>query len=153
MNREEVVSMLVKKLKQLISFLYGWISSDAEVLGYILGVSHFVVAILIIIVFIVAHTIYPAIWLQGVVLAGLIIIWLQHVILKVCISTVTEEEFTKSGAPFFKIVEDVISVFNIKINTYIDNILLVETIAISCFSLAFIGRISVLLHNYYKIPY
>ena len=153
MNREEIIEVLSSKLKKLIIFLYSWISSDSEVLGYILGVAHFITAILIVIVLFVSHTIYPALWLQGVVLFGLILIWLQHIFLKVCISTIAEEDFTKHGAPYFKIVEDLISFFNIKLSAYLDNILLIETISVSCFSLAFIGRISVLIHNYYNIPY
>jgi len=153
MNREEVIELLSSKLKKLIIFLYSWISSDSEVLGYILGVAHFITAILIVIVLFVSHTIYPALWLQGVVLFGLILIWLQHLFLKVCISTIAEEEFTKGGSPYFKLVEDLISFFNIKLAAYLNNILLIETIAVACFSLSFIGRISVLIHNYYNIPY
>jgi hypothetical protein len=148
-DRQKIISLLETKTRELILFSYGWITSDGEILGHILGVLHFMIAMLIFILLIVSHTIYPALWLQGVVLFCIISIWCQHVILKVCISLVAEEKLTNSRPPFFSIVSDIVALCKIPLDKFIENLLLAETIAVMCFTLSFIGRISVLIHETY----
>jgi hypothetical protein len=153
MTNEEIINFLEKSLRKFILFLYGWLTTDAEILGYILGVCHFIIAFSIFLILVVAHTIYPALWLQSIILFGLGLIWFQHITLKVCISTIAEERFTNTKAPFFTIVEDMTKFLNISFNKLLDNIIIAETMAILCFGLALIGRISVLLHKRFSIPY
>jgi hypothetical protein len=81
----------------------------------------------------------------------LVLIWVQHVILKVCISIVAEKRLTNGEAPFFGIVNDISSLFRIPLDRFIENLLLAETISVACFSLAFIGRISLYIHHYYGV--
>jgi hypothetical protein len=94
---------------------------------------------------------YPALWLQAVSLLSLGIIWFQHVILKVCISIVAEEKLTNGRAPFFGIVNDISDFFKIPFDRFVENILLAETISLASFTLAFIGRISLYIHEYYGV--
>jgi len=150
-DKEKTIEYLETKLRKLISFLYSWITHDGEILGYILGVLHFMISIIIFILLFVSHTIYPTLWLQGSVLFCMFIIWFQHVILKVCISIVAEEKLTNGQAPFFGIVNDISNLFKIPFDRFIENILIAETISVACFTLAFIGRISVYIHEYYGI--
>ena len=150
-DKEKAVSYLESKLRSLIAFSFQWISTDGEVLGYILGVHHFMISIIIFIVVFISHTIYPALWLQGLVLLCLFLIWVQHAILRVCISIVAEEKLTNGRAPFFQLVNDISNFFKIPFDRFIENILLAETISIASLSLAFIGRISVYIHEYYGI--
>ena len=148
-DKEKIISVLESKTRELIRFFYGWITSDGEILGYILGVIHFMLSVLIFMLLFVSHTIYPTLWLQGFVLLCMGLIWIQHVILKVCITIVAEEKLTNGRAPFFGIVNGISNMFKIPLDRFIENILVAETISVACFTLAFIGRISVLIHERY----
>uniref|UniRef100_A0A6C0JSG1 Uncharacterized protein n=1 Tax=viral metagenome TaxID=1070528 RepID=A0A6C0JSG1_9ZZZZ len=150
-DKEKVVNYLESNLRFLVSFLFQWISTDGEVIGYVLGVIHFMISVIIVILLFVSHTIYPALWLQGSVLLCLIIIWFQHIILKVCISIVAEEKLTNGKSPFFQLVNDISRLFDIPLDRFIENILIAETISIASFTMAFIGRISLYAHEYYGI--
>lgn len=152
-DKERIISTLETTLRRFIRFLYGWFTTDGQVLGYILGVSHFVIAITIFILLLVSYTIYPALWLQAVVLLGLFLIWLQHVVLKVCVSTIAEERLTNEKAPFFIILHDLTDYFGIPFDRCVENIVIAETVAVLSLILAFIGRISVMIHDTYGIPY
>jgi hypothetical protein len=148
-DKEKTIDYLEIKLRTLISFLYCWITHDGEILGYILGVLHFMISIVIVIVLFISHTLYPALWLQGVALFCMALVWFQHVILKVCISIVAEERLTNGQAPFFGIVNDISILFRIPLDRFIENILLAETISVASFTLAFIGRISLFIQETY----
>jgi hypothetical protein len=141
MNREEIISFLEKNVRKVIMFLYSWITTDGEILGHILGLLHFLFAIMIFTILFLAHTLYPRLWLQGLVLLCMGVIWVQHIILKVCIYTVAEENFTKGRAPFFGIVNDISNMFGIPFNRLLENILVAETTAVISFSLVFIGKV------------
>jgi hypothetical protein len=148
-DKEKTIDYLETKLRRLISFLYSWITHDGEILGYILGVLHFMISIVILILLFISHTLYPALWLQGFALFCMALIWFQHVILKVCISIVAEEKLTNGRAPFFGIVNDISNVFRIPLDRFIENLLVAETISVACFTLAFIGRISSFIQEGY----
>jgi hypothetical protein len=148
-DKEKTIDYLETKLRRLISFLYSWITHDGEILGYILGVLHFMISIVILILLFISHTLYPALWLQGFSLFCMALIWFQHVILKVCISIVAEERLTNGQAPFFEIVSDISNVFRIPLDRFIENLLVAETISVACFTLAFIGRISLFIQEGY----
>jgi hypothetical protein len=150
-DKEKTIEYLETKLRKLIGFLYSWITHDGEILGYILGVLHFMISLIIFMLLFVSHTIYPTLWLQGSVLFCMFVIWFQHVILKVCISIVAEEKLTNSQAPFFGIVNDISNLFKIPFDRFIENLLVAETISVACFTLAFIGRISIYIHEYYGV--
>jgi len=148
-DKEKITDYLESNLRSIIKFLYGWITHDGEILGYILGVIHFMISIIIFMLLFVSHTIYPAFWLQGIVLLCMIVIWFQHVILKVCISIVAEEKLTNGQAPFFGLVNDISNLLKIPLDRFIENLLIAETISVACFTLAFIGRISLYIREYY----
>lgn len=150
-DKERVIRYLESNLRNFIGFFYSWITQEGEILGYILGVLHFLISIVIFVILIISHTIYPTLWLQCVALMCLVLIWVQHVILKVCISIVAEKRLTNGEAPFFGIVNDISSLFRIPLDRFIENLLLAETISVACFSLAFIGRISLYIHHYYGV--
>jgi len=141
-----VVEKLENYTRQLIGFLYGWISTDGEVLGYILGVLHFVVSMTIIVMVLLCHTLYPAFWFQVGVFLCLLVIWLQHIILKVCISIVAEQKLTRSEPPFFQIIRNVIGISPSEFSTYF---VIAETMAVGCFGLEIVSNISVYIHEFY----
>jgi len=153
LQRENLINLLESFVRNLIRILYQWLTNDGEVLGYILAVSHFVISIFIFILLFVSHTIYPAFWLQFIVWFGITLIWLQHVFLKVCISIVAEERLTNNTAPFFDIIRNVCDILHISSENFIENILVAETMAMLCFGLALIGRLSVYFHEYFSLVY
>ncbi len=141
---------LVEKLenytRNIITFLYSWISTDGEILGYILGVVHFVVSMTIIVMIVVSHTLYPAFWFQVGVFVCLLVIWLQHIFLKVCISIVAEQKLTNSEPPFFQIIRNIIGISPSEFSTYF---VIAETMAVGCFGLEIVSKISVYIHEFY----
>jgi len=141
-----VVEKLENYTRNIISFLYGWISTDGEVLGYILGVVHFVVSMTIIVMIVVSHTLYPAFWFQVGVFLCLLVIWLQHIFLKVCISIVAEQKLTNSEPPFFQIIRNIIGISPSEFSTYF---VIAETMAVGCFGLEIVSKISVYIHEFY----
>lgn len=143
-----VVEKLENYTRKIISFLYSWLTTDGEVLGYILGVIHFVVSMTIIAMVFVSHTIYPIFWFQISVYICLLIIWLQHIFLKVCISIVAERVLTKHEPPFYKIIRDVLGINPDEFITYF---VIAETMTVGCLGLGLVSRISVYLHEFYGI--
>ena len=142
------VEKLETYTRQLISFLYGWISTDGEVLGYILGVVHFVISMTIIVMVILCHTVYPSFFFQLGVFLCLLVIWLQHIFLKVCISIVAEQKLTNHEPPFYKIIRDVLGISPSEFTTYF---VIAETMVVGCFGLEIISRMSVFFHEFYGI--
>lgn len=136
-DKNYVIEKLELFLRRFIQFSYKWLTTDGEILGYILGFLHFFTSIFIFILLIVSHTIYPEFWLQLFVFVLLVIIWIQHVVLKVCISVVAEKAFTKNESPFYKILEDVFGITPIEFGNYLVTI---ETVAIGCFGLEIIAN-------------
>jgi len=137
-NKDYVIQKLEYFLRRFIQFAYKWLTTDGEVLGYILGFLHFITSILIFILLIVSHTIYPVFWLQVFVFICLFLIWLQHVVLKVCISVVAEKAFTKNESPFYKLLEDLFGISPSEFGTYLVTI---ESVAVGCFGLELISHI------------
>jgi hypothetical protein len=144
----QIVEKLENYTRNTISFLYSWLTTDGEVLGYILGVVHFVVSMTIIAMVVVSHTLYPAFWFQLAVFVCLFIIWLQHIFLKVCISIVAEQKLTQHEPPFLKIIRDVLRINPADFTTYF---VIAETMAVGCLGLGLISRLSVYLHEFYGI--
>ena len=120
-------------------------------MSYILAVLHVMLTIIIFTILFISHTIYPTLWLQSLALFFIFVLWIQHVILKVCIFIVAEEKLTNGKAPFFQLINDISSFFRIPFDRFIENVFLAETISLASFTLAFIGRISVYLHEYYRV--
>lgn len=143
-DKEYVIQKLAYFLRTFIIFAYKWLSNEGEVLGYILGFLHFITSIFIFILLIVSHTIYPAFWLQAVVFGLLLIIWIQHVVLKVCISVVAEKAFTENESPFHKLLEDLFGISSSEFSNYL---VTVETVAIGCFGLELLANLSKIVHN------
>ena len=141
-----VVEKLENYTRNTISFLYSWLTTDGEVLGYILGVVHFVVSMTIIAMVLVSHTLYPAFWFQLGVFVCLFIIWLQHIFLKVCISIVAEQKLTNHEPPFLKIIRDILGINPDEFTTYF---VIAESMAVGCLGLGLISRMSVYLHEFY----
>ena len=152
MNREEIISFLERNIRTIITFLFQWISTDGEVLGYILAVIHILLVFGSTISMIIAHTLYPAFWFQCCITSILILVWLQHIVLKVCVLTVSEEKLHTSFAPSIPYLSMFWSyVFNTDLNSALTTLVIAETVAVACFSLQLVGRCSSYLYEFYNI--
>ena len=143
-----VVEKLEKYTVNTISFLYSWLTTDGEVLGYILGVIHFVTSTMILMMVVISHTLYPSFWLQLCAFICVFIIWIQHIFLKVCIYIVAERRLTNHEPPFFKIIRDVLG---INTDEFISYIVTAETVAVGCLGLELISKISLYTYHFYGI--
>jgi hypothetical protein len=141
-DKNIVIETLERHLRSMTVFAYKWLTTEAEALGYILGSLHFMTSVFLFLLVIVSHTIYPAFWLQGVVFFFLLIIWMQHVFLKVCISIIAEKKLTNNISPFYKLVEDLLGVSSHEFGNYL---VTAETVALGCFGLELLSRSSIYL--------
>ena len=144
-DKESIIHSSAEYLKSIIRFLYKWLTNEGEALGYILGYIHFMLFIFLMVSILISHTIYPNFWLQLVILIVIVLVWLQHVFLKVCVSIVAEKDLTKNTSPFHDLFENV---FHISTNDFTNYFIVAETIAVMCFSLEIMSRISLHLHGY-----
>jgi len=152
MNREEIISFLERNIRTIITFLFQWISTDGEVLGYILAVIHILLVFGSTISMIIAHTLYPAFWFQCCITSILILVWLQHIVLKVCVLTVSEEKLHSSFAPSIPYLSMFWSyVFNTDLNSALTTLVIAETVAVACFSLQLVGRCTSYVYQSYNI--
>jgi hypothetical protein len=145
---------IIQKLEQYtrkgIEFLYGWITTDGEILGYILGVLHFTIVTGLIVAFIVSHTVYPVFWFHCVLYAILVIIWLQHIFLKACFLMVAEKNLTKTVSPFYNLSKDLIGVSSDDVITYF---IIAETTAVVFIGFEIISKIAVHVYAMYGIKF
>ena len=144
----EPVEKAERYLRQAVTFLYSWLSTDGEVLGYILGVCHFVLSGTISVMVVVSHTLYPVAWFQVLIFLLLLLIWAQHVFFKVCISIVAEQKLTNREPPFFQIIRDVLHIQPIE---FVNYFLVAETVWVGCFGLELLSKLSVYIHKYYGL--
>lgn len=141
-DKDSIVQSSVDYLKRAISFSYRWITHEGEGLGYILASLHFMMFTCLTLMVIISHTVYPNFWLQLAVFCCILAVGVQHVVFKVCISTLAEEELTKTRSPFYNLVEDI---FQISTNDFINYYLVAEITALGCFGLELISRVSMYL--------
>lgn len=144
-DKESIIHSSVENLKNTIRFLYKWLTNEGEALGYILGYIHFMLFMFLMVSIIISHTIYPNFWLQLAIVIIIFFIWLQHIILKVCVSVVAEKDFTNNTSPFHDLFEHM---FHISTNDFTNYFIVAETVALCCFSLGLISRVSLYLHGY-----
>jgi hypothetical protein len=148
-NREAIIEKMALFLNNTVSFLYQWLTTDGEILGYILGIIHITSSIFIFICIIVSHTIYPVFWLQCVIFICLFLIWIQHIVLKVCVVIVAEMNLTQNRSPYYEIMGEFLhKIFNIKLTDFITYLIVAETVWVGCFGLEIISKIcEVLLYT------
>jgi hypothetical protein len=128
-----IIKILEKSARDVIVFFYGWVfNENTAILGHILGIIHFMLVSVLVILIILCHTLYPAFWAQCTVYLFLILTWLQHVFLQACFITVAEKKFTQNTSPFNNIFKNVLG---LNATDFMSNVLLVETIAVAAFGL------------------
>jgi hypothetical protein len=138
LDKDKIISFLNIHIKKILYFLYGWFTTDGEILGYILGIWHILIAITILFCIFLSHTFFPYLWFQVACFICLFCIWLQHIFLHVCVVFLAEVNLTKKHPPFYTILENLT-------NTRLEetNILIIsETTAVICFFLELFSKFS-----------
>ena len=137
---------LIEKLFSIIYTFYSWFITKGEIVGYIIAVFHFIISAGLVTLILISHTIYPSVWLKTFVFICLLLIWLQHVALDICIVSVWEKQLTSGGiTPFHRIVKDILSMFNLTLEDYDTYLIITEGVTVACFALELISHFSVYL--------
>jgi hypothetical protein len=139
-NKEKLRKSIEDFLIGLVRYTYSWLSNDGEILGYIIGVYHILIAFCILIMIFVTHTIYPNVWLKLYILICLGIIFAQHVFFEVCLLIPIEENLTKQKTIFYPFLEKCLKPFHITVEQFILYLVISEGTAIACFSLELLSE-------------
>lgn len=145
--RDQWIESLKTGMIKFIRSVYGWISKDDEFLGHVLASSHFIISATFYILIFACHTIYPSLYFQIFVFVFVVIIWLQHVFFKVCISILAEKELTKLQAPSIPLFEVVLKYFGLTFDHFTNYFLTAETVCVIMFTLEMLSKISVYLYE------
>ena len=133
---------IFQKLTRFIAIFLSWFLVKGEILGYILAVFHFIISAGLVTLLVISHTIYPSVWLKLFVFVCLLLIWLQHIALDICIVSVWEKQLTTGGiTPFHRIVQDILSMFNLTLADYDTYLIITEGVAVGCFGLELISHL------------
>jgi hypothetical protein len=148
MDADTVINILEQNIRNTISFSFQWISEDAEALGYILSVLHLLGTIAIGMCIILSHTVFPVLWFQIFSFALIFIVWVQHIILKVCVITVAESVFTSSVAPSNRLLSFIYGmIFGNDFNEPLNILVLAETVLVFCLGLELTAKLAEYLYK------
>lgn len=136
---------------KIFNNFYSWMTTDGEIIGYIVGVYHVLLALSVPILAFVSHTIYPCIWLKLYVFCNLFLVFFQHIFLNVCIMIPMEERLTKHNTIFYPIFETFLSSIKITISDFIRYIIIAEGFTTLCFGLELFSELSKFIYSFYEI--
>lgn len=90
-----------------------------EWIGYASAILHLFVANTFIVLIIVSHTIYPALWFKFLIFSLLSLIFIQHVIIGGCVMTMFEKKMTgQTESPFRDLLEKIFKNFGLTLEQY-----------------------------------
>ena len=84
---------------------------------------------------------------------NLFFVFIQHIILNICVLIPVEEKLTKQKTMFYPMLEKLLEPFHISIPNFITYIVIAEGIAISCFGLEILSIISRFAYKQYGIDF
>lgn len=83
---------IVNTLENISRFMYSWLTDNDEILGRIVYTIHMLGFYTLSVLIFISHTIYPVFWFQMAIFLFVLIIWIQHLILKTCVLTSLERK-------------------------------------------------------------
>jgi hypothetical protein len=152
-DKEESIQFLEQKLRSFIRFAYGWLSTDGEVLGYILAVTHFIISAVLYLLIIACHIVYPNTTFQIGVFICIFLVWIHHMLFKVCLSVVAEKEFTSVEAPSLVLFNKILSAIGISFESFTNYFMVAETVCVIMFGLELSSKLTIFLYKNYGILY
>lgn len=96
MSTKEVI---IEYLEIALRWTYKWLTDNDEILGKILYTLHVIALLVIIILIVISHVIYPVFWFQCFVFLIVLTVWLQHVLLRSCVCSSLERRLMGNDAP------------------------------------------------------
>jgi hypothetical protein len=152
MKKQEVIRVLKEWMISVITFMYKWLTTDAEILGYILAVLHVLISGTIMICVGLAHTVYPIWQFKLACYVFMVLVWLQHIFLNVCIVTVAELTLTKLVPPSNIYLSYFYSkLLGTSLSEAMTRLVTGETIAVSCFTLELVSILANYVYSVYDI--
>jgi len=149
MEKEQLIALLKEWLVSSITFMYRWLTSDGEILGFILAVLHILVAGTLLLSSFIAHTIYPTWQFKLGTYICTVLVWMQHVFLNVCIFTVAELSLTKLVPPSNIYLSYFYSkLLGTNLSEAMTRLVMAETIGVACYSLELF---SILINHIYSL--
>lgn len=152
-NKQELVDFLEQIFTKTVRYVYSWLTTDGEVLGYIIGVYHVLCATSIPILAVISHTFYPSVWLKMYVFVILLCVFIQHVFLNICILIPIEEKMTGQQSIFYPVLESFLHPFAISTKEFITYIVIAEGFTTLCFGLELVSYFSRFVFNSYGIHF
>lgn len=150
-NKDNIKNFLRLFFLESVRYLYGWLITDGEILGYIIGVFHILIAISIPILAFLSHVVYPNVWFKLYVFICLFCIFTQHVFLNVCIMFSVEETLTKQKTIFYPIIEKILDQISLTVSQFITYIVIAEGFTTLCFGLELLSEFSRFVYKCYGI--
>lgn len=151
LDKKHIQESLELFLTKLLYYIYSWLSNDGEVIGYVIGVFHVLIATSIPIIIFISHMIYPNFWLKLFNFVCLFIIFIQHIVFNVCLLIPMEERLTKQQTIFYPLLEKMLEPIGISINQFITYLVISEGTAVVCFGLELLSHVSRFVYTYYGI--
>ncbi len=151
LDKKYIQDSLELFLTKLLCYIYSWLSTDGEVIGYIIGVFHMLIATSILVIIFLSHTIYPNFWLKLINFICLLFIFMQHIIFNVCLLIPMEERLTKQQTIFYPLLEKMLEPVGISIHQFVTYLVISEGTAVICFGLELLSHISRFVYMYYGI--
>jgi hypothetical protein len=152
MEKEQVIQILKEWMISAVTFMYKWLTTDAEILGYILAVLHILITTTIMICAILSHTIYPTWQFKLGTYIFMCGTWLQHIFLNVCIFTVAEVSLTKLIPPSNIYLSYFYSkLLGTTISEAMTRLVSGETIGVLCFTLELVSLLMNHIYTLYDI--
>lgn len=151
LNKEKLQETLETFFTSFVRYIYSWLSTDGEVIGYIIGIYHMLIAVCIPLLVFISHTIYPNIWLKLYTFLCLFLIFAQHLIFNVCLMIPMEERLTKQKTIFYPLIETVLDPLKITVQQFITYIVIAEGFTTLCFGLELLSEFSRFVYKCYGI--
>jgi len=152
MTKEELIKLLKEILVFSVTFLYKWMTTDGEILGYILAVLHVLISTTLMICIGLSHTIYPIWQFKFGTYICMVMVWLQHIFLNVCVFTVAEISLTKIVPPSNIYLSYIFSkLLGTNLSEAMARLVMGETIAVVFFTLELVSLFSEHIYSLYCI--
>jgi len=116
-----------------------WESDDAKK-GRFLRVLHHAGVYALATLILVSHTIYPAFWLQSILLGFCILVWIQHIVVRGCVISKVEQKLIGDETSF---LDPFLEMFDIDATEYSKQGILMfgSTLGVAILSLEWISRV------------
>lgn len=124
----------------IIHRIFFWEEDDAKK-GRIVRALHHAGTYILGTMIVVSHIIYPAFWLQTLVLGFCTLVWIQHILTHGCVISKVEQRLLKDESSF---VDPYLEIFGVEANEKSKQGILImgSTLAVSILTLEWISRLS-----------